>query len=238
MRSCAPLRVGFAAALLAVVSPGGVATAATEGAFRHLQALQDIATANGGNRAAGTPGFDRSAEYVAEQLRAAGYAVRFEEFNYTFFEERSPPVLLVSKPDGSKEAAPAGLRTLRYSAAGDVSAPLRAVNLQLDAPRTASNSGCSAADFAGFERGSVALIRRGTCQFQVKVDNAVSAGAAGVVIMNEGTDGRLDGFSGSLTKPASIPVVGVPFEFGRSLAALADAGVTVHLAVNVAIGSR
>ena len=36
-----------------------------QGAFRHLRALQDIAVANGGNRAAGTPGYDRSAEYAA-----------------------------------------------------------------------------------------------------------------------------------------------------------------------------
>jgi len=52
--------------------------AESEGAFRHLRALQDIATANGGNRAAGTPGYDRSADYVAEKLRAAGYVVRLE----------------------------------------------------------------------------------------------------------------------------------------------------------------
>ena len=44
--------------------------AASEGAFRHLRALQDIASVSGGNRAAGTPGYDRSAEYVADQLRA------------------------------------------------------------------------------------------------------------------------------------------------------------------------
>ena len=77
-----------------------------EGAFRHLQALQDIATANGGNRAAGTVGYDRSAEYVAERLKEAGYTVRFEEFEFPFFEEKSPPVLLTIKPDGSQESAP------------------------------------------------------------------------------------------------------------------------------------
>ena len=38
---------------------------ATEGAFRHLRALQDIASMSGG-RAAGTPGYDRFAEYVAD----------------------------------------------------------------------------------------------------------------------------------------------------------------------------
>jgi hypothetical protein len=69
---CTSLSIGLAVALLAGVpaehnagqrggrtgialaaeSSGG---AAGEGAFRHLRALQDIATANGGNRAAGTP---------------------------------------------------------------------------------------------------------------------------------------------------------------------------------------
>src|SRR5262249_33758556 len=55
-----------------------------EGAFAHVRALQEIATTNGGNRAAGTAGYDRSADYVAERLRSAGYMVRFEEFTVPF----------------------------------------------------------------------------------------------------------------------------------------------------------
>jgi hypothetical protein len=50
--------------------------AASEGAFRHLRSLQDIASVSGGNRAAGTPGYDRSAEYVAERLKEACQRVR------------------------------------------------------------------------------------------------------------------------------------------------------------------
>src|SRR3712207_7130311 len=38
-------------------------------------------------RASGSPGFDRSADYVAEQLRQAGYRVRFEEFSFPYFKE-------------------------------------------------------------------------------------------------------------------------------------------------------
>jgi len=111
------------------------------------------------------------------------------------------------------------------------------VNLGLTAaPPAASASGCEAADFQAFERGAVALIRRGTCQFQVKVDNAVAAGAVGVVIMNEGTENRTDAFSGVLSKGAAIPVVGVSYEFGRSLAT--GAGGTVRLAVNAVQGTR
>src|SRR5215510_6599837 len=209
-----------------------------EGAFRHLQALQDIAAASGGNRAAGTVGYDRSAQYVADRLKEAGYAVRLEEFEFPFFEEKSPPVLIASKPDGSQDPAPKdAVRTLASSGSGNVEARLHAVNLQLtDGAPAASASGCEAKDFDAFERGLVALLRRGTCQFQVKVDNAVAAGAVGVIIMNEGTDGRIDAFSGVLSNGADIPVVGVSYEFGRSLAA--RTGEPLRLAVDAVRGKR
>jgi Zn-dependent M28 family amino/carboxypeptidase len=244
--------LAIAAAVAVAVPLGGIAGAndvgggarpaarleprAGEGAFRHLQALQDIALANGGNRAAGSPGYDRSAEYVAGQLKQAGYAVRFEEFEFPFFEDRTPPVLVMGHSD-----AEAAVHTLTNSGSGDVTARLRAVNLQLGAePPEASTSGCEAADFAGFERGAVALIRRGTCPFQTKVEHAVAAGAVGAVIMNEGTKGRTAVFSGLMNKAATIPVVGVSYERGRSLdmASRADGGATVHLAVDAVTGKR
>jgi hypothetical protein len=77
---------------------------AGEGAFRHLQMLQEIATANGG--AAGTPGYDRSAQYVADRLKEAGYLVRFEEFDFPFFEEHTSPFLEVGMPGRPWEPAP------------------------------------------------------------------------------------------------------------------------------------
>jgi Zn-dependent M28 family amino/carboxypeptidase len=210
--------------------------AANAGAFRHLRALQDIATASGGNRAAGTPGYDRSAEYVSEQLAKAGYQVRFEEFEFPFFQERSPAVLVVNTAGGAQQPASTGaVRTLSNSGSGDVTALLRAVNLQLGAePPAASASGCEGGDFKDFERGAVALIRRGTCQFQTKVENAVAAGAVGVIIMNEG---RKDAFSGQLTKLVQVPVVGIPYMLGSMLGGEAQ-GVTVHLAVDAVAGKR
>src|ERR1700683_258085 len=98
----------------------------------------------------------------------------------------------------------------------------------------------ASADFAGFERGAVAPMRRGTCPFQTKVEHAVAAGAAGAVIMNEGTNARTDAFSGLMNKPAAIPVVGVSYERGRSLdiASRADGGTTVRLAVDARAGKR
>src|SRR6516225_5421985 len=135
---------------------------------------------SGGNRAAGTPGYDRSAEYVADRLKEAGYLVHFEEFELPFFEERVPPVLLVSFPDGRQEPAPAAaFRTLTNSGSSNVTARLLAVNLGLaEGQPIASASGCKTTELDEFERGFVALIRRGTCTFQTKVENASAAGAA------------------------------------------------------------
>ena len=46
----------------------------------HLEELQRIADAHGGNRATGTIGFDASVGYVAEQLVEAGYLVERQDF--------------------------------------------------------------------------------------------------------------------------------------------------------------
>jgi Zn-dependent M28 family amino/carboxypeptidase len=248
--------IGLAAVLLAAVPPGRLGRpenivggafasdlldpAASEGAFRHLRVLQEIASMSGGNRAAGTPGYERSAAYVADRLKEAGYLVHFEEFEFPFFEERVPPVLLVSFPDGRQEpAAAAAFRTLTNSGSSNVTARLLAVNLGLvEGQPIPSASGCKTTDFDEFERGFVALIRRGTCTFQTKVENASAAGAAGVVIMNEGTEGRTDAFSGQLRDLAPIPVVGVSYELGRSLDIAARAGATIHLDVNAVTGKR
>ncbi|MBV9970733.1 MAG: M20/M25/M40 family metallo-hydrolase, partial [Xanthobacteraceae bacterium] len=206
------------------------------GVFRHLEAFQEIAAANGGTRASGTAGYDRTAAYVAEKLEAAGYRVRFEEFTFPYFEDRTPPVLAV---EGVPEAEAGNVRTLTNSGSADVTAPLRAVNLELTDTPAASSSGCAAHDFDGFVRGAIALVRRGTCTFQVKAENAVAAGAVGVVIMNEGTAGRTDGFSGLLNKAPGVPVVGISYDRGTALERLLRAGtVSARLAVDAVAGQR
>src|SRR5687767_9068238 len=52
------------------------------GIQEHLNAFQAHADANGGNRYAGYPGHDASAAYVFERAEAAGYDVRYQEFEY------------------------------------------------------------------------------------------------------------------------------------------------------------
>jgi aminopeptidase S len=48
----------------------------------HLKALQSIADANDGTRASGTSGYEESAKYVEEQLRAAGYSPVRQTFSF------------------------------------------------------------------------------------------------------------------------------------------------------------
>ncbi len=55
---------------------------ALAGLKAHLSELQSIATANGGNRAHGRPGYLASVNYVKAQLDAAGYTTTVQSFTY------------------------------------------------------------------------------------------------------------------------------------------------------------
>src|SRR5690606_7650006 len=97
-----------------------------------------------------------------------------------------------------------------------------------------SDSGCEADDFTGFPAGSIALIQRGSCTFAQKVRHAEAAGAAAVVIFNEGQSGRRDVVEGMLDEAAmpGIPVVGIAHSPG---AAWAEEPVTVRVVVDVTV---
>src|SRR6185503_21242699 len=98
------------------------------------------------------------------------------------------------------------------------------VDVNLGTP-SASNSGCEAADFAGFPAGNIALMQRGTCTFAAKANNAEAAGASGAIIFNQGTPGRTDVIAGTLGETAqdgqptpdpdvTIPVTGIDYAEG------------------------
>jgi Zn-dependent M28 family amino/carboxypeptidase len=192
-----------------------------EGVREHQAALQSIANANDGVRAAGTPGYDASVAYVASKMTAAGYNVSLNAF----------PFLYVALPTLNRTApTTAAFETGAFTGTGygNVSAVVTAVDLNIAPPQAPVTSGCEAADFAGFPAGNIALVQRGTCSFAIKALNAEAAGASAVIIFNQGnTPLRTDLIVGTLA-PASlmIPVIGASFADG---VALSQAGTSVAI---------
>ena len=195
---------------------------------RILDKFQAIADANDGTRASGTPGYAASRDYIVSQLEKAGYEPRVQEFDFAFYRQLTPATFEQTAPTPTTYVDGTDFSLMTYSGSGDVTAPVQAVDLNLANP-AASNSGCEAADFAGFTPGSIALMQRGTCSFGTKHTNAEAAGAAAVIVMNQGTPGRTDAFAGTLGAPiATVPSLGTSFAIGQALAS----GATVHVAAS------
>ena len=211
------------------------AAVTTKGIFKHLIKLQAIADRYDGTRAAGTPGFDVSANYVARKLAGYGWKVKRQPFEFEQFFQDAPSVLEQTAPATAAYAEDADFNTMDFSGSGDVTAELIAVDLTIPpAPEPGSSSGCEATDFDGLPvSGNVVLLQRGSCDFATKVDNATTAGAAAAVIFNEGQAGRTDIIVGTLGTPAAIPALDTSFALGSDLANGATngpTGLTVHVA--------
>jgi Zn-dependent M28 family amino/carboxypeptidase len=202
-----------------------------DGAMEHLEALQAIADENGGNRAAGLPGYEASVDYVVETLEAAGWNVSIDEFDYTFI---GPSELEQLTP----VAAAYETGAFSGSGSGEMTGTVIPVDINLTGDR-ASSSGCEAADFDGLDfsgTADIALVQRGTCNFGDKAFFAEQAGAEAVIIFNQGNSPDREGLvvadASSRTDGTpvqhGIPVVGASFQQG---VALAEPGSTARVMV-------
>jgi Zn-dependent M28 family amino/carboxypeptidase len=205
-----------------------------DGVRRHQRALQDIADANGGTRAAATPGYDASVEYVATLLRGAGYDVTTPAFSFNAFAPAGPSELQQTAPGLVTYVEDTDFGLLDQTDPGDVTAPVTPVDIQLGLGNT-STSGCEAADFAGFPAGAIALLQRGSCTFELKIENAAAAGAVGALLFNQGNaddPSRLgipavtfgDG------NESGIPALGLTYALGAELSA--TPGLAMRLFAN------
>jgi Zn-dependent M28 family amino/carboxypeptidase len=196
----------------------------------HLAAFQAIADVHGGNRTAGSAGYEASVDYVAGRLREEGYTVRFETFTLPLFQELHPPrlkVLAEAGLDGIEELKP---RTLEFSGAGTVEAPIWPAGGHK--PDADANRGCRASNFKGMLFGAIALVRRGDCSLQTKVENAVDAGAGGIIVYNRSGKGSDAALHGHLDEPVAIPAVTLGHAAGMRLTEAARrSGFTARLSV-------
>lgn len=137
-------------------------------------------------------------------------------------------VLSVSGPG----TAPTSLQRVLLSAGSG------GVGLQASLPATtplvvsplinAANDGCDAYAAGQFQN-AIAVIRRGTCSFSIKTNNAAAAGALVVVLANNTTGSISPSVPGT-----TIPAFGTTQAVGNALRDFAQANSGVTAAINVA----
>lgn len=211
--------------------PAAIAARVTsEGMRAHLVALDRIAREHGGTRATGSAGNSATADYIAGVLEDAGYAVTTDSLDVPVYVDPGGNELTVLGPGGRAFEDGRDFRALVYAAAGHVEAPVAAIGWDphataLDGP------GCSAADFAGFPRGAIVLVRPGDCWRRITVLNAQEAGAAAFVVATPWS-GPDEVRRVTLLDPGGIriPAMVASREVGDALAAAAAEGLTVRVA--------
>lgn len=190
----------------------------TDAMMAHLSKLQDIANANNGTRAVGTPGYEASVDYVVNTLRGSGFDVQTPEFSARVFHAEKPQLTVGGRPvearalDFSLGTPPEG-----------VSGPLVA------APP--NSLGCAASDYGDLPvRGAVVVVDRGTCPFAQKEDVATQRGAVAMVIADNVDEEQMGGTLGPTTE-VKIPVLSVTKSVGVQLRGQ-PGPTTIKLAAN------
>ncbi|MBG0727552.1 M28 family peptidase [Mycobacterium avium] len=194
----------------------------------HLRALQNIANANGGNRADGTPGFQASVDYVAKALRDKGFDVQTPQFDRLYPVSPGKPTLTVAGRGYPVDQA----SMLVQTPPGGLTGP---------AVRPAQPSGCAASDYPGaLPKGAIAVVDDTRCSVVDKQNSAVARGASALIVVSapDGHGAPPTLFTPGYYKQLSVPVAVVN---PSGAAALAGAGGPVRLildAVNVKVTSR
>lgn len=160
------------------------------------------------------------------------------------FTNVGPTLLDLVSPDRPPYVEGTDYQVMPGSGSGDVTARLVPIDITLapgaDAtnnpqPVDTSSSGCEQADYdaAGFQPGDVALIQRGTCSLDSKVNVAIANGATVVVIFNEGQAPDRTTFDFGPVVRVGIPVLSTSYAVAYELYQLTQAGpVTIHVVTN------
>ncbi|MCW2515301.1 MAG: amidohydrolase [Mycobacterium sp.] len=189
----------------------------------HLKKLQEIADANGGTRALGTPGYDASVDYVAGVLRDKGFDVQTNDFDVRV-PYADEPVVTVG---GERVKSAPLLYTIGTTQAG--------VSGRLVAAPQGPKPGCAPTDYDGLDvKGAIVLVDRGACPFGEKQTVAAERGAAGLIVANNVEGDDLGGGTLGEDTDVKIPAVSISKEDGARLRQTpAAATVALHAGVRV-----
>jgi Zn-dependent M28 family amino/carboxypeptidase len=200
------------------VEPGAFADSVTVDAIMaRLADLQDIATANGGNRAAGTSGYEASGQYVESVLAGAGYTTSRQVFDVT-----TQTIVSQSVAIGGEALTPEQAIPMTYTPGTPA--------ITFDGILPAVNTGC-AGEWAGIDaKDRIAVVSRGVCSFAEKSVAAAAAGARALLVYNSET-GPLNGTFGEVVD-ATVPTFGIEADRGAALVTAIGAGsVSISVAL-------
>jgi Zn-dependent M28 family amino/carboxypeptidase len=194
----------------------------------HLRALQDLANANGGNRAAGTPGYDASVDYVAKALRRRGFDVTTPQFDRLFGASPGKPMLTIAGRGYPVDQASLLVRTPPGGLTGP---PIRPNH----------PSGCTAGDYPPVvPKGAIAVVDDSRCSVVDKQNSALAKGAVGLIVVSQPTGAGAPPtlFGPGYYNQLTVPVAVVGASGGAALAAATSPVRLVLDAENVKITSR
>ena len=202
-----------------------------------LARLDAIATANSGNRAAGSPGHDASAELVADALQAAGYEVSLEPIQVTAFRQDAPSVIEIQGGAAPELRDVRDYKAMLLSPSGDVTADLFALGFDPAAkPGDRNGLGCNPGDWSAVPAGVIALVQPGSCRRRDVVLNAQAAGVVGLITS------YADWAPDHVLRPTlieagglTIPAIGTTGAAGLALLAAAEAGRQVHVETHTTV---
>jgi hypothetical protein len=196
-----------------------------------LDRLESIAEDNQGNRAAGSAGHDASVEFVADELRDAGYQVELQPVELPAFIETGPTVIEIKAAGAPDFENIRDFKAMLFSASANVTTTVFALGFDPNAqPGDRNGTGCQAEDWTGVPAGVIVLVQPGRCR---RLDVVVRAQAAGAVAL---VTTYADWQPGSLLRPTliepddvHIPAIGATHAVGLALNQAAEDGSKVHL---------
>ncbi|HEX6140362.1 MAG TPA: M20/M25/M40 family metallo-hydrolase [Candidatus Limnocylindria bacterium] len=213
------------------------AAISTDRIMDDLATLQRITDEGGGSRAAGSAAYLRAADFVAGELRKAGFTVQLDSFTVSLFGEVGSGSISVG---GTVFHAGVDFRPMIFSPSGQLTGDIVPVDFRADAaPDSAPRGvGCDPEDLDGTPAGAVLLVQGGGCPARQIVDNAAEAGAAAIVISYPAYQVDEVRRPTLRTPDVPIPVVGATHAMGVALDTAARDGQQVTLDFETSISQR
>ncbi|CAF0978208.1 unnamed protein product [Adineta ricciae] len=205
----------------------------------HLNELQRIATANNGNRAVSTSGFNQTLDYITNSLSIyTNYNVKTSFFTIRQFALVNNPILIssingvVTNYTYSNDLSAADFYHIQFSIAANF-ASFQQISV-------IPGVGCSDDEWSKASvspAGKVALVKRGICAFSDKGALAAKYNVQALLIYNDGASpDRISPIAIGLGQQNNLPALFLSYPVGQALADAAlntSSNTGVRLIINV-----